>query len=345
MDKKFKTIGGYQLDPISYYIKEFNHDFYMGMHKHGYFEFMYANRGNFDLEILRDVSRREVEIYTVKQGEFVFIDAYTFHRLRVNEDNVVIYNMEFEPKSPSDFNPHNINSIFPVNYEKLIENTLLKNIANTENGFAIYADNGKVDTIFREFISALTRQEYSIENACSVQCYMILFLMEIAKCTAKNSTGNLSYIKQALIFIKQNFRTKLSLDDVAKKVGLHKVYLATQFKNHTGKTVVETINSLRVSKCLQLLRDSNLSVSDIARHVGFSYAQMSYEFKKLLRLSPSEYRKYYINDEVDHTYELYKSLSIKVDNVDFILDDEVLHRGFYKKSVDKQKKIIELPME
>ena len=174
---------------------------------------------------------------------------------------------------------------------------------------------------------------------------MILFLMEIAKCTAKNSTGNLSYIKQALIFIKQNFRTKLSLDDVAKKVGLHKVYLATQFKNHTGKTVVETINSLRVSKCLQLLRDSNLSVSDIARHVGFSYAQMSYEFKKLLRLSPSEYRKYYINDEVDHTYELYKSLSIKVDNVDFILDDEVFHRGFYKKSVDKQKKIIELPME
>ena len=91
MDKKFKTIGGYQLDPISYYIKEFNHDFYMGMHKHGYFEFMYANRGNFDLEILRDVSRREVEIYTVKQGEFVFIDAYTFHRLRVNEDIVKFF--------------------------------------------------------------------------------------------------------------------------------------------------------------------------------------------------------------------------------------------------------------
>lgn len=34
----FKDIGRYVLEPISFYVKVFTPDFYMGMHNHGYFE-------------------------------------------------------------------------------------------------------------------------------------------------------------------------------------------------------------------------------------------------------------------------------------------------------------------
>lgn len=42
------------LEPISFYVKVFTPDFYMGMHNHGYFEFMYAEKGSFTIETMTD---------------------------------------------------------------------------------------------------------------------------------------------------------------------------------------------------------------------------------------------------------------------------------------------------
>ena len=137
----FKDIGRYVLEPISFYVKVFTPDFYMGMHNHSYFEFMYAEKGSFTIETMKDpekIDQSEIASLTVHQGEFIFIDAYLFHRLKITDENATIYNIELEPKSPEEYNPFNVNALMPIRYNALIEETNLKNIAKATSGGGVH---------------------------------------------------------------------------------------------------------------------------------------------------------------------------------------------------------------
>ena len=145
----FKDIGRYVLEPISFYVKVFTPDFYMGMHNHSYFEFMYAEKRSFTIETMTDPDNPAQSVITpltVHQGEFIFIDAYLFHRLKITGENATIYNIELEPKSPEEYNPFNVNALMPIRYNALLEETNLKNIvkATEKNGYTILSDNSKV---------------------------------------------------------------------------------------------------------------------------------------------------------------------------------------------------------
>ncbi|MFQ9738007.1 MAG: helix-turn-helix domain-containing protein [Christensenellaceae bacterium] len=56
---------------------------------------------------------------------------------------------------------------------------------------------------------------------------------------------------------------------MSREIGYHKTYIASQFKKYTGKTIVQTINSMRISKSLRLLRDTSHSISEIGKMAGF----------------------------------------------------------------------------
>lgn len=349
----FKDIGGLVLEPISFYIKVFDLDFYMGMHNHGYFEFMYAARGNFNIEILKDpdnaaitqpekAEKSEITSLTIHQGEFIFIDAYLFHRLKIPEKDVMIYNIELEPKQPKDYNPFNVNSIIPIYYGSLIEGTSLKNIARSPAKYSILTDNSKVSLAFHNLIASLLKRSDCIEDACTVQCHLLLFFNEIAKSATAVKQGAVSFLKKAFVYLKNNLNKKITLAQIAEAAGLSKEYLATQFKKMTGKTVFETLTSMRISKSLQLLRESNFPVSEIAKQVGFSsYGQMLYEFRKTTGITPTECRQSFLNDEIDHTSKLYKSVAVRIDEEDFMLDDDAFYHSFFKKNIEsKTQKIL-----
>lgn len=196
----FKDIGRYVLEPISFYVKVFTPDFYMGMHNHGYFEFMYAEKGSFTIETMTDPdnpAQSEITPLTVHQGEFIFIDAYLFHRLKITGENATIYNIELEPKSPEEYNPFNVNALMPIRYNALLEETNLKNIvkATEKNGYTILSDNSKVLLAFHNLIATLLKSPTCAEEACDAQCHMLLFFNEIAKCANNTKQGAVSYKK------------------------------------------------------------------------------------------------------------------------------------------------------
>ena len=335
----FKDIGRYVLEPISFYVKVFTPDFYMGMHNHGYFEFMYAEKGSFTIETMTDPdnpAQSEITPLTVHQGEFIFIDAYLFHRLKITGENATIYNIELEPKSPEEYNPFNVNALMPIRYNALLEETNLKNIvkATEKNGYTILSDNSKVLLAFHNLIATLLKSPTCAEEACDAQCHMLLFFNEIAKCANNTKQGAVSYLKKTFVFLKNNLNKKITLAMAAEAAGISKEYLAAQFKRMTGKTVLQTLTLMRISKSLQLLRESNFPVTEIARQAGFSsYGQMLYEFRKCTGITPTECRVSFFTDEIDHTSQLYKSVAIRVNEEDFILDDDAFYHAFFKKDI------------
>ncbi len=98
-------------------------------------------------------------------------------------------------------------------------------------------------------------------------------------------------VTETITYIRTNYRQKLSLEDIAKNVFTNKYSLSRAFKEMTGQTVVEYVNSFRCHQAAQLIRDGVL-ISDSARLCGFS--NMSFftkTFKQYIGCLPSEYRK------------------------------------------------------
>ena len=77
-----------------------------------------------------------------------------------------------------------------------------------------------------------------------------------------------------------------------------------------GQTILSFINVLRVQKASKLLVKSNMHISEIAVQVGYKDKnQLNYEFKKILGMSPREYRKNKENT-IDYSNKKWFSIAI-----------------------------------
>ncbi len=99
-------------------------------------------------------------------------------------------------------------------------------------------------------------------------------------------------IWKARKLIRDHSDGELSLTKVAKSVNLSANYLSEKFKEVTGINFVRYVGQTRTAKARDLLRNSNLRISEIAFAVGFqSLSQFNRVFKKLTRKSPTQFRE------------------------------------------------------
>ena len=99
-------------------------------------------------------------------------------------------------------------------------------------------------------------------------------------------------VSAALDYITRNYSKPLSLQDIAKEVGLSSYRLAHVVKSHTGKTVLQIITHARIQNARQLLEGTGKSCTDIAYEVGFN--DQSYfikHFKRITGITPARYRR------------------------------------------------------
>ena len=98
-------------------------------------------------------------------------------------------------------------------------------------------------------------------------------------------------IWKARKFIHEHSDEKLGLTRVAKSVNISVNHLSEKFKHVTGVNFVDYIARTRTEKARELVRNSNLRISEIAFAVGFqSLSQFNRVFKRLTGKSPSAYR-------------------------------------------------------
>lgn len=98
-------------------------------------------------------------------------------------------------------------------------------------------------------------------------------------------------IWKARKFIEENSTEELSLKRVAKAVNMNANYLSENFKQVTGINFVEYVARTRFVTACDLLRNSNLRISEIAFAAGFqSLSQFNRVFQDFSGKSPTQYR-------------------------------------------------------
>ncbi len=107
----------------------------------------------------------------------------------------------------------------------------------------------------------------------------------------EDSAASSFIVKNALEYIEDNYMKKLKLSDVAEKTYVSQWHLSKLLNRHTGQNFSEILNSIRIEKAKELLRDPSLRIGDIAESVGFlDMAHFSRVFKKQMGISANAYR-------------------------------------------------------
>lgn len=101
-------------------------------------------------------------------------------------------------------------------------------------------------------------------------------------------------IKNALMYMYENYTQKLALADVADQCYVSSWHLSKLLNQYTGKGFFEIINIIRIDKAKHILRNTTLKIQDISDKVGFQdVTHFSRIFKNHTGVSPKEYRTHY----------------------------------------------------
>ena len=93
-------------------------------------------------------------------------------------------------------------------------------------------------------------------------------------------------------YIINHFREKVTLEDVAKYVGLTPTYASAVFKKEMDTNFKKYLNDLRFSYAKKLLTCSDMSVTQICGECGFEdYPNFIRRFRERFGMSPSQVRQ------------------------------------------------------
>lgn len=146
-------------------------------------------------------------------------------------------------------------------------------------------DSGEEDYTGMKEIMAAERLEH-------LHLLLIQELEILKESYTEEATSTNYKIKRVIEYIHQNYNQDLTLNELGGYVGLNNSYLSRIFKEQTGSMLIPYINSYRVKKSVELLKEGNLKTYEIAEKVGFNSIDNYYiSFKKIHGLPPNEYRK------------------------------------------------------
>jgi len=155
---------------------------------------------------------------------------------------------------------------------------------------------------FGEYSGEVGIQESQIINQTSraANCIeLIEMLKEISIDTMEELLKLRNYsdtkpIRLAKKYIAENYQNPVTLEDVAAHVNFSPTYFSSIFKKYIGMGFHEYLTEIRVEQAKELLRVSELNISEIAAMVGYPEDKYFRKlFKKVTGIRPSDYRRLY----------------------------------------------------
>lgn len=152
--------------------------------------------------------------------------------------------------------------------------------------------NGDPDALMRKLQDGHGRVD-SFGSFSALKTYVLDLCLEAADLLARleemNENNTIFHVIQ---YVDREFRSKLQLQDLAKRFHMNPAYLGQLFKKETGKPFNDYLNEKRIEEAKRLLRRTQMKISDIALQVG--YPNTDYfiiKFKCKTGVLPSVYKQ------------------------------------------------------
>ncbi len=134
------------------------------------------------------------------------------------------------------------------------------------------------------------------KSAESKEYAMIGYLYLIFSCLVKKPVYKEKpaqiYLNSAIEYIDNHYFYRITVEEVARSIGIERSYLYKIFKRELGYSVSDYIQKCKIQNAKKFLIETNISTAEIANSLNFdSSSHFSKSFKKHTGFNPSEYRK------------------------------------------------------
>lgn len=248
-------------------------------HRHPELELNYCLKGSCRFR----VDKKE---YDLKEGDLIIIGSMISHEVPIHhEPDNLIMTVEVGPVL--------LMGYFDL-FSKAIFHNPLYHLKNNEENNAIY---DQLSSLLDETaVLHLNRCDFSEllikSNLYKICAHLLQLSMQNAEnASAHRSLRDISKIEKALDIIHDKFAEPLSVEQVATLCGYSNSNFCKVFKNITGDTFHNVLNRHRVENACCFLQGSNMSIENIAIHVGFTDAKSFCRvFKNFMGVTPGTYR-------------------------------------------------------
>ena len=122
--------------------------------------------------------------------------------------------------------------------------------------------------------------------------YLYLFMAQLMKeareAMPNTPSSSSQYVLAAIKYIQFNYSHDISVDDIAKAVGVSRSHLYRVFMSNVGQSPIDYLTGYRISEACSLLKNTGLSIAEIAVSVGFfDQFYFSRVFKKVKGVPPA----------------------------------------------------------
>ena len=134
----------------------------------------------------------------------------------------------------------------------------------------------------------------SISNSTAMLGYLYLFLAKLMEesslISPAPSVTQSNYVIEAIKYIQFNYSSDISVDDIANAIGISRSHLYRVFVSNLNQSPINYLTEYRINEACNLLKNTNLSISQVAISVGFfDQFYFSRVFKKIKKIPPSKY--------------------------------------------------------
>lgn len=136
-----------------------------------------------------------------------------------------------------------------------------------------------------------TMQELERLLAPLVNCFRLLFLHVEKSPKTEKARGQDRVYEKILAYLSENFLQRLTLLEIAEALHYSPSYLAHLFQEKSGTPLMRYVCELKIEKAKELLRTTDMTVSQISETVGFEDSNyFTAVFKKKVGFSPRKYK-------------------------------------------------------
>lgn len=257
------------------------------MQVHHFFEICYQYSGHSMFSVILQGQR---EIFTLKEGDFIFIPQSCEHASMIDSDSIML-DIGLRTSTFEQAFAHNLppDSMLVPFFSRVLD--------GKEASFILFRTNA--DPQVHKLVMELSRTYCTHALYASYMMNLqlsLLFLYLIQNhsahsqiLTTENQVG--TQIPAILHYMEMHYAT-VSVQELSAKFGYSTDYINYIFKKHTGKTLSETILTLKMQKAGTLLKNTSLSINEIAEHLGYQNpTNLIRSFRKYYGITPAKYRK------------------------------------------------------
>lgn len=224
--------------------------------------------------------------FRLKRGEMILLDAGVPHRLIVEDGSSCrMLNVEFA------FTEYG--GVAPSVSRLVREEEALADLLQSPFNSLVLSDQEEVFHVLKALVLELDQQGKRGNSMAHLLFSELLLRLSRLRRESLPASGQPSqlYVRRAVEFLHQNYDRIIQVKEVALTVNVHPGYLQRIFRTHTGQTLTDYLNRLRMEKARMLLGQSEIPVAEIADYVGISSRQYFHLlFKKYTGCTPIEYR-------------------------------------------------------